>query len=722
MPFPLASSSWIDDSPQGVRLRWRFPFAALGLPRLLAIERAPVDARGEQPGRGMSPSDLAPFAWWDDHGQVDLAGLPVLEHRFADPVDAVSFVLATADCFMRVLAEDGAGGTRVVEERLIHGGDAVRIDRGRTHALQFLAFAVRLDELRTLDLARGRPLDWQRIAELRVRDALQAPYAEVEPRVPAATLGADAWDELRDVAATAHAGPSAWPPGEPPPWQAIDAALGVRWEYAVLAGAGFVDGPEHSTSPHDDVDAAALLDAPASMLMAYRTVEEHADGRAPERSILALSPSGVAPPLLAPTAPAYSGGVVRLQDDGTFEASVTARWRHADPSAVGVVLEEQVSASPARGTPAAVTDVECRSRRPEDPPGEGVLQRVRAVPFHDVDLSARARAVDGWDRTSGPSAPAAPAPLTLFHAPTPPVLATARVTGGQIRLDVAPPAPGASVWEPDEIVQRAAGELVVYRRVRGPVRADVTVSSPQPAGARYDVSVSGIPTGADFTGGQLLVGGVSFTVLAQAPGRLTVAAPFSGGAAPCFWPGSAKLVEDHAGAALWTPVHAQPATGFAGWLVFTEPLAWPTAAAQVLTYALRVRFLGRVGPLGNVVSVHRVPHAPAQPPLFTVSFLSVDHYRRTLVEIALTDPSSEAHVVAWAPGALAGDAFAALAAEGDVGAQSAHGGHLLHDVLSLPVPQNVAQRVTVGVAQVGAAGTRSPYRTLSVDVPARSSP
>lgn len=713
MTIGLAAISWVDHDPIGVRLRWRFPAELLGLPGHLVIQRAPV--REWDQSRGKSVTAVIPQHWWEFVGDVHLYGVPVLDHHFATPVDGLRYTQRRA---ARVLAFDETA--RLVDDRTVADGETVEIARPRIRTLRFLAFDVTLQNLEVLDLDAERGLDWTKIARISVAGALHGPFADVESRLPSNPLDEARWTDVRKLVQHAEGDPGSWPAGEPTPWQALDVVLGMRWAHAVVAGSGFVDGPGHSSATVDDVDRDAVLEGPPTTAYAYRVTELDPEGRPGQRSTVAVVPPGTAPPLATPLAPSYGGATVRLREDGAYEATATASWSQTDPMALGVVLEERTSASPSTGAPATVDQVESRSRRPEDPPSAGSLVRVRNVPAHDVTLGARATALDGWDRQSTTSAWGPPATLQLVHNPTPPLLRSGRWSGGTTLLDLTPPAPGAPPWSADPLVTSTGGDVVVCRRTRDPVRAAVTTGAAVPLNDELlDVPVSGVPAGVSFTGGRLLAGGRSVAVVAQRPGFLTLAVPAGGGGTALgLPPGAGILIEDAMASAAWIEVHAVPATAVPAQLVFTEPHPLPPSGADVCVYALRVRFLGRRGPLGTAVAVSRLITSPPAPPPFTVGLLDVDHLRRTLVEIELTTPASGEHVVAWAPGTMAGAEFAVSAAEGDLGPIAPHDGRLLHDVLSLPIPRSVAERVTIGVAKLGPAGTRSPYTTVQVTVPA----
>src|SRR5262249_44115760 len=149
-----------------------------------------------------------------------------------------------------------------------------------------------------------------------------------------------------------------------------------------------------------------------------------------------------------------------------------------DVRALGVEMQETVSASPAMGASGRTNTFMSRSRRIDDPPLGGTLARNFEVSFIDVTLQARARAVDAWDRVSTYSAWCPPTPLLLRHEPIAPPLESARYASGVAHIQRAVGRPGVPDWQPDPIVKHAGGQIQVYRRTVKPRVANVTVSGP----------------------------------------------------------------------------------------------------------------------------------------------------------------------------------------------------------------------------------------------------
>lgn len=108
-----------------------------------------------------------------------------------------------------------------------------------------------------------------------------------------------------------------------------------------------------------------------------------------------------------------------------FTATYHLHWSQPDPVALGVEVEEEISASP---NPMVVSipvplSYQCRTRQPDDPPGEGLQVRSQDVAFHDVQIRSRVRAIGGWDRISPSTAFTPWPPLVLYHEPAAPNLA-----------------------------------------------------------------------------------------------------------------------------------------------------------------------------------------------------------------------------------------------------------------------------------------------------------
>lgn len=745
MTIHLSGLGWVNDVPEGNRLRWSYPYdeldaagAYVGLPVAMVIERAPIRADMMwQTGRSRDrwASDFTPVNWWESLGDITLPlfGDPI---PLPGPVQGVRLVYRGIAA--RLIARDSGTG-RMVADRIVSDGDVVRIDASSVDELQVLAFGGTLEDVRVLDLFRDRPeLDFQRVAEISTAASYSAALAAVEGRYAApSTMTKAEWAELCDVVAQATASaPGSWPDPQSSPWQALRTVLGVRWEYAALGGFGYVDGPVPDTSPLDRVDPGAALSALPTVAMVYRVVDSSG---AAGRSNVVVCPAFAAATLAGCGAPSYDRAGVRLRADDIFEGTWRLAWSGADAGALGVLVTEEVGASASAGAPGYTRSYQQRSTSAGHAPGAGDVVRVDAVSSYDVVVRGRVSAVDAWDRESVPSAWSQWVPLSLEHSPPAPPLFSAVRAGSAVVLHraVHDPVPGhwqpqVPDWEPDLIARRSMATVVTYRRTASPTTARVTVTAPYPqADGSYSVRVV-TPTAYNagvFAGGLLMAGGLQLRITsvgAPGPGgTVLVFRPVTDGAFNplLFSAGAATLAQDGADLALWTPVASFPATALPVDLSFSDPMPPVVGAARVVSYAARVHFLGRLGPLSNIVQAVDIPPTPVVPPPFTVTMLGLDFYHRTLVRIDLTTSSptgrfTVASTPGWSGDWSPGENFAQRCTPGEYGAQQPHDGIAVYEVLSLPGPARVEQHVTIGLQQVNSAGGQSDFATVAVTIPA----
>lgn len=735
MRMYLSALGWVPEAPVGNRLRWSYPTdtedgagAYLGLPDVLYVQRAPLDEDIPKDHTGTGPAGLVPYGWWEYVGNVYPSGLFPLVYELPHPVQAVQFVYRGPTA--RIRAWDVAAD-RVVGDRVASDGDLIVFESSSIDGVEVQAFfSALLEDVRILDLFDDHGLDFTTIAKLSVVPTVGADRDDVARRYdqPMTLSGAE-WAELVALAGEAQAStPATAPTEEPTPWQEFQAALGLRWEFAVEWAFGFFDGPRSEVCSLDSVDLDGLLEDSKGKIWAYRVVEEA--GRVPPSNIVACPPWDVAP-LAVPATPVFQDPRVRLTTEGVFEATYGITWQGFDARAIGVEIEERTSASPSvPGSAVTVDFFENRSHRPIDPPLGGQLARTNEVVFHDVRVAARARAVDGWDRTSGWSVPTPDTAVALDHHPAPPPLFSAWREGSNATIHRAVHDPDLGAWQPsipdwasDVVVQAAGGSVVVYRRTGMPQTASVTVSDPVlVSGRTYRTQVVGYPAGAlgVFAGGYLVAGSMKARIASVAAGAVSFEAPDqSGGGASLFGAGPATLQQDPTDLSLWTPVATFPAVGLPADLTFADPLPPPAGGGETISYCVRVSFLGRTGPASNVVQALWLPVVPPVPPPFAVSLLGVDYYHRSLVRVDLTTPVSGGRFqVWWADGWAAdwpsGTSFKDHATPGEYENQSPQGGITLYDVLSLPTPKAVDRRVTIGLQAQNPAGGQSDFQTVPV--------
>jgi hypothetical protein len=741
MNIYLAGIGWVTDAPQGHRLRWHYPVDAidaggkyLGLPTTIIIERAPV-ARHDRTTHPLATVGY-PVPWWDRHGDITAGSLvPLIVQPLPKPAQAVSFTWRGGSTRI-VCANAGAQ----VAERYVADGDAVYVEAARIDTIVVLDTRATFEDLRTLDLFADRGLDWRPLAEIAVAGSFAADLATIGPRyeIPP-TITQPQWAHLVVLANDGLASvPAQAEPGDISDWQSFLLVLGCRWEFALLGGFAFFDGPRSGASQLDRF-RGDVLDSPPGTLMAYRVREP--EGRA-DVSNLVVCPPVPAPALGVPSAPKYVDPIVRLrrpkssetllmasgvslkgamrrfspltQFDTDYEARLTMRWQQADPRAIGVEIEEHVSASAIAGSPVRQRRFLNRTRRPEDVPPDVSVARSFDVDFPDVMLQARARAIDAWDRTSGYSTWSPATGLTLRHEPEPPPLAYAIYDAGTVRIARAVGKPDVPDWQPDPFVNKVSGQVFIYRQTAAAQSADATFGLPVPMNdGRYRVAVSGIANLADFIGGSFSIGGFTETILAVVGSDVLFRADKTS-----FMPGQAHLMQDPKHPALWSKVAAFAIANLPVELVFSDPLP-PPAGTAVDSYCARLAYYGRLGPAGNVVRSIRQAAVPAVPPPFTVQFLGIDYFHRTMVKITFTTPVSAGRFsVWWAAGVVSSADLASVGASGHFLAQEAHLGTSLYDVMALPIPQHIGRTVTIGVQRVGGGGVQSDFTVVPVLIPA----
>jgi hypothetical protein len=726
MKIHLSALGWIDEPPAGNRLRWSCSGA---LPDVMVVERTPVHEdlpisapSGVVPAASMS----IPIHWWDNLGDVAVQSLygmyPLTVYRLPSTVQAVRFTYAGTPTRMQLV---DAERSRIVLDRMVQSSATVLYE-GECCDLIFHTTGATLQGLHTLDLFRDRGLTWTTIAEIEVAQGMRAAWEQVQPRYPANGRGTPGqWRDLTALVRDALAGVPAQP-GKPGPWESVEIVLGSAWEASMIAGYGFLDGPNlnRDRSALDRIAWEAQLPGVPTYPVAYRVrvVSRQAARQRPvPPSNLVVCPPRIAPPLRPPAVPEYRSGKVRLLDGQRFEARAELHWSACDPRAQGIEVEEVTGPSPIKKSAAVTSDFQCRSPRADDLPGEGTAVRIFDVPFYDVTLQARARAIDGWDRVSPFTAYSTPVPLALMHQPQAPPLAAASWENGITRLK-RPTTDGAAVpWQPDIIVEKAAAHrqavVEVCRQTGLPRVLDVDVAVPGFAQEETYGTLATTP-GADLTGfddGYFIAGRFRAAIRAIVGQTILFEAPQDAlGAMTLFAAGPARLQQNPLAESLWTPVAAFPVAGLPSELVFADALPGPFGRADTLAYAVRVRWLGRTGPFSNIVRALRVPATPQVPPPFEVMILGRDFYDRALVQIRLTNPADGEFLVWWADGTLGPAEFANRGVPGIAGSQEPVDQRYLYDALALPLMTGTTRAITIGLQRVNPAGGQSGFQTVAV--------
>jgi hypothetical protein len=704
----LAGVGWVTDHPTGNRLRWSWPENAADAgrhiwPDTILVERAPMDVRFDPRAvRQFGPAATAPAPMWKPLGDVALAGFMPTSQPLGGEVQAVRFLYKGAPALVQ-----GFSGDRCVITETALDGQWIVLHAAAIDLLTLTAPFCELRMLATLDLYAPPPFKFEVIAEIDLAATATASFEDAASRYPSVpTLDDMKWAEFQALwkAARAEAHGAAGSEGAPNAWQELQIVLGARWEYAVVAGLGFVDGPDLGRPVIDGWRDVLQLPTP----VAYRVRD--AAARLDPSNVVVI-PGGPAPDLAVLPAPTIEQGAVRLGGSGALNASWDVGWKSPDPTIVGVQVQETTIV----GGAAATGLYDGRGRRPSDPPGAGFVHREERVKSYEVAIAASVRAQDGFDRI-GPPSPTSPlTPLPIEHHPQPPPLRSATNDGTTTTLNESAP-----TWTPDALVASAAGTVRFHRRVADRTRFSAAVLQIVPTGADLALKLDGPAPGnpSAFLGGQITIGALKGTLSSLSWPVAIVSLAGSSGPVVAVPVGSiADLAQSPTHPALFIQVHEQAAVGLPAAIAFPDPLP-PATTAQIVEYRAQVAFAGLTGPLGPAVQAIRLPATPNVPPPFTVTVLGVDFYHRTLVQLDLTNPSSDLLEVWWTDGDVPGAGFPHAAVPGDAGVRPAENGRVLFDTLSLPVPKMVDRKVTIGIQAVNEADGRGGFATVTHTLPA----
>ena len=700
----LAGVGWVPEHPEGNRLRWSWPETAVDgdvhlLPEKLLVERAPLDVDFDQrSARVFGPAANAPPYLWKQWGDVHLSGFMPVSRSFGPSVQAVRFLYQGMPALVYAFND-----TSCVATQPVSSGHWAVVQAAAIDLIAITTPFCTLQMLSTLDLYSPPPLPFEVIAEINVGATAGASFGDASTRYPAGpTLNNDKWLEFRNLwnVAWAEVPGAAGADGAPNAWQELQIVLAARWEHAVFAGLGFVDGPDNGAPALDAW--GDLLAAPSGC--AYRVRDP--EGRLDPSNIVCIPG---APALALPMLPKPSLGerTVRLGASGAIHASWNVGWTSPTPGIVGTQVQETLDV----GGSISTEVYDARGRRPSDPPGAGSVYREEIVASHEVWVSAAVRAQDGFDRL-GPLGPAtALLPLALDHHPQPPPLRSATNDGTTAILNQSPPAG----WAPDAIVASAGGKIRIHRRIANPERFERSVVQAVPAGEHIAVKLDGAAPAdpSAFNGGQITIDTFKGTIVSLGWPVALVSSPSGAGTTAAVVLGATAVISQApTHPALFTQVHERAAAGLPAAITFVDPL--PAAStAQIAEYRAQLAFAGITGPFGAPVQAFRLPATPPVPPPFTVTTLGIDFYHRTVVQLDLTNPTTDRVEIWWADGNVPPADFPHQSVPGDAGTQLAEGGRTLFDTLSLPIPKMVDRTVTIGVQAVNAADGRSGFATVT---------
>jgi hypothetical protein len=729
MPATLAALGWIGEDQTGNRLRWNAPLmevvdgAHRGLPVTAIVERADVTGPLSQPGT-FGAIDLLgvafPASWFESEATPFHTPL-ALPSRYIFPkrVQLATFTYQGPSTRMRVL--DAPAGI-VVREQTVSNGETVWVKEPFIGELQFFSGPATLVNLRFVDFYADHGLLFEPIARIAVAaTAGQTMDWAYQRYAGSPTLDASDWTTFNGLMAAALASSPDNDRDSLPFWREFETILGARWEYSVAAGFGFCDGPGAAPgAPADDIEIGILLNAPAPPAHAYRVVLEYPNDVAMTTNMMVV-PASIVPPLQPPTQLGHEETIVRLFGRSRYRVSTNVVWSVVDPHAIGLEAEHEMGASPILSGLPALDRFSFRSRRTDDSAERTVLPRQLDVSFYDVPLRIRARSADGWDRVSSFGA-WTPWVKPLFdHAPDPPPLLQARHRDGKVELIQGTGTAEVPDWTPDHAVANTPGSNTqVLRRIAQPATVAVNVAAPRQVGQwRYEVDINGVPGLDQFRGGRLIAGNMRATITSVESTTVQFTVIGDGAfAAELYESGPAILHQDPHHPALFLPVGNVPAVGLPPLFSVADALPGVGGSAEVIIYAVRVRFGTIVGPIGNPVSALRQPETPLVPPPFNARVLGLDFYERTVVQLIFTaalDPGD--YAVSFAEGIFDASAFDSEAVPGTYEVQAPHSGTLLYETLTLPLPGAAAKSFTIGVQRLLSGGARSAFVLGTLTVP-----
>jgi hypothetical protein len=637
MRLHLATSGWIAEAPAGVRLRFFADAAAGAPPDEIQVERTVLPVK--RPSWVLDddpPSWLgAPAGWWSPSQTIRVHGDPPVEWDLGGVVQGASFVYEGTRALVRAMLAGVA-----VWERVIEPSEAVRIAAPCDH-VSIRATRATLRVARLLDPAtRAGDLPWRPVATVLVRAGLSSPWTQVAARAGGLlALDDGQWRALAGAVANRY--DTAIPFRAPLDAFEGEIALAAAWRIAAACGFGWRDGP----GPHadvDDADPAAILLKPSPGPLAYRIVDPR--GRWAPSTPVAVPP-GVLRELRVPPPPSLAARV-RLGEGDSLLARRTIEWRIGDPWADRGAFEQRI------GDGAAAPDWEAHARNGARPDETLSQSSTVAWPTPTMPASARQRAGDPWGRWSAWSAWSPPAVPAVDHHPLPPpllavfaepaalVVRLGSVQGVTGAVDVAPPAR----WRPDALTLALHGRLQVLRR--SAVAETIPIVLGPPVEAETDAWRYGVDPPIDpvrFAGGTVATRDARCDVMRAEPHAVVVRAAGDGASRRTLpAPGPALLAAPRGREDLWTPAGDLPLP------VDEEFKLVGASAAAGAIYALRVRFDGGAGPIGNqVVAAGDLPRAP-QPPVFKASFRAFDADRRAVLVIDFaTSPDAGPLRIGW---------------------------------------------------------------------------
>lgn len=288
--FRLSASGWIDENnfgsprvpiatrpPNGLRLRWNFPFLnpefdkSRDYPLNFIVWRTGDLTATKQFFRpkvttGHKPRTLAPNKLWRNMNKRSDIRFHVGTDS-CDSADAIYIQLATTSPPVQAELLNTRGARSVVIS--LSPGDQFYWEVADFNAIVFSEPPILLEDPMCLDLKvdMKQSLDVQisKIAVIDARKWIQTSLANIGQRLstkegkPFVTIGADEWDEVRRRGASVVQASDAGNRPSEADLNFLLLAASTRWEVATLIGWGFLDGEHPPGKGLDQIDEKAMI-------------------------------------------------------------------------------------------------------------------------------------------------------------------------------------------------------------------------------------------------------------------------------------------------------------------------------------------------------------------------------------------------------------------------------------------------------------------------------
>jgi len=772
----LSATGWIEENPIGNRLRWRYPKSwvdiqgrPLGLPETIVIQRAPITVKYDSDTKIHSPARMYPPSWWDQKYNLRLENIENINMvMLPEPVQVIKFQYSGQND-NRLIFKDSATKT-IVGEHVFHNNEKFTLEAHRIDQIWF-DFWGELKDFETLNLYKERNLHWETLAEIKVRETLVSSADVVSSRFPNSILDNDQkieiWGEILEFQNEFGERPKRVFDDdcgcfrtEPSKWDAYDFFATSRWEFAVLLGEGFYDGPRNCISPLDRIIGLTLDKIPPEV-MAYRVYEK--EGRT-EPSNIVICYNRVEPPLVPPEAPIAGDSVIRFNNARSSKPGIQMEELEIQTNyniiasqlenrGIGFEIEEKALYDSPEGI-IEKKSLDQSKKRFGDPVIRNIeMQKIAPAESCYASTSARARTIDGWDRESIFSDYSIPRKSIVVHHPIPPPLDSASIiqsenSSNNIRIRRKSEEEGFPEWKPDRIVTECDGKINIYRRDPAITQRTETchASSPIQVGinsyefrstvdnhiAHPDHFIEGyiISNSIKLKITRIETNGIQTHFFIESPSTPYVES------SEIFPAGQIVLQENPMNLRLWVKIAEFSSTKLPHVLEVYDPIFPDGDETRTVSYCARISFFNGIeniiGPSSNIIQVVYIPTPPTIPPPFNVAILGVDFFNRTMIKITLTTPvSSGFYSVCWAAGEYKTDdenilenrrKFGEVATPGIFGKQSIFNDKFLFELFALPIPLENGKeiKVTIGVQKVDNVGGQSDFEIIPITLKGHS--